>query len=201
MTAIMYRYPKLYNLAVRIIHGKSLKKRYEVIAEEIGENKKVFELGSGTALVYTFLHKGCEYLGWDLNERFLRFCRKRGLKVVKKNIFDFEDYPDSDVVLICDVLHHLVPNHEMLLVEALKRSKKLIVSEPAIFSKPSEIFKPIAVFFNYFLGDYDGINRPQSQLEWDYNEEKLRAFFQRLGCTRTIKVGWDMIAVFDSPDA
>jgi len=60
---IMYRYPQVYDLVVRIIHGKSLKKRYEIIGKEIGEHKKVFELGCGTSMVYPFLYKGCEYEG------------------------------------------------------------------------------------------------------------------------------------------
>lgn len=195
---IMYRYPQAYDLVVRIIHGKSLKKRYEIIGKEIGEHKKVFELGCGTSKVYPFLHKGCEYEGWDLNERFLEFCRRRGIKVSKKDIFDFEDYPDNDVIIICDLLHHVIPKHEKLVVEALKRSKKLIISEPARSFKPPKMLKPIVLFFNYSMGDYDGINDPHTQLEWDYNEERLRNFFQRLGCTKTINVGWDMIAVFDS---
>lgn len=195
---IMYRYPQVYNLCVRIVHGKSLKKRYEIIGNEIGENKKVFELGCGTSKVYPFLHKGCEYVGWDLNEGFLEFCRRRGIKVFKKDIFDFHGYPDNDVILICDLLHHVIPSHERLVVEALKRSKKLIISEPARSFKPFKMLKPIASFFNYLLGDYDGINPASQTLEWDYNEERLRAFFRKLGCTKTINVGWDMIAVFDS---
>jgi SAM-dependent methyltransferase len=195
---IIYRYPQVYDLVVKALHGKSLKKRYEIIGNEIGENKKVFELGCGTSMIYPFLHKGCEFEGWDLNERFLKYCRKREIKVSRKDIFDFQDYPENDVTLICDVLHHVIPRHEMLVMEALKRSKKVIVSEPARSFKPPKLLTPIVYFFNYVLGDYDGINDAHSQLEWDYNEVRLRSFFQRLGCTKTINVGWDMVAVFDS---
>jgi hypothetical protein len=59
MPAIMYRYPRLYELALNIVHGKHLKKRYEIIAEKIGENKRVFEPGCGTAMIYPFLPRGC----------------------------------------------------------------------------------------------------------------------------------------------
>jgi SAM-dependent methyltransferase len=194
----MYRYPQIYNLVVEIIHGKYLKKRYKIIADEIGEDKKVFELGCGTAMIYPFLHRGCVYEGWDLNARFLAYCRKRGVRVFKKDIFDFTNYPESDVILICDVLHHVIPRHESLVVEALKRTKKLIISEPAKSFKPPTLFMPIAVFLNYLIIDYDGINSPKTQLEWDYSKEKLNDFFQKLGCTETIDVGWDMIAVFNS---
>jgi hypothetical protein len=71
--SLMYRYPGLYNYILKIIHGKALNKRFEIIGEEIGADKRVFELGSGTSLIYPFLHRGCTYEGWDLNERFLEF--------------------------------------------------------------------------------------------------------------------------------
>lgn len=197
--SIMYRYPHLYDLVVRIVHGTSLKKRFEVISQQIGENKKVFEPGCGTAMVYPFLHRGCEYEGWDLNEKFLATARRRAdtVKVFKKNIFDFDDYPDNDVILICDVLHHVIPQHQKLVEEALKRTRKLIISEPARSFKPPRMLLPIVLLFTNVLGDNDGINNSLQTLEWDYNEEKLKSFFQSLGCSKTITVGWDMIAVFD----
>lgn len=129
--------------------------------------------------------------------KILAYCRKRGVRVFKKDIFDFTNYPESDVILICDVLHHVIPMHEGLVEEALKRADKLIISEPARSFKPPTLFMPIALFFNYLI-DYDGINSPKTQLEWDYSKEKLNDFFQKLGCTETIDVGWDMIAVFNS---
>jgi SAM-dependent methyltransferase len=150
----------MYELMVGICHGKALNKRYALIAEEIGDNKRVFELGCGTAMVYPFLHQGCAYEGWDLNDRFLAFAKKRGARnVLKRNVFDFNGYPDNDVILICDVLHHLVPLHTKLVQEALQRTKRLIVSEPArSSSKAWKMLKPLALAYHYMFGDYDGIN-------------------------------------------
>lgn len=198
--SIMYRYPQLYDLVVRIVHGTSLKKRFEVISQEIGENKKVFELGCGTAMVYPFLHQGSVYEGWDLNERFLARARRRSdeVKAFSKNIFDFDNYPENDVILICDVLHHVIPKHQKLVEEALKRTGKLIVSEPARSFKPPGILFPVVRLFTNVLGDDDGINDSRQTLEWDYKEEKLKSFFKSMGCSKIVTVGWDMIAVFDS---
>ena len=195
--SIMYRYPRVYDFIVGLIHGKDLKKRYEIIGSQIGGNKRVFEIGCGTAMVFPFLHDGCTYEGWDLNERFISYCRKNGYNVSLKDIFDFEDYPESDVILICDLLHHLVPDHEKLITEVKKKTKKVIVSEPARSFKPSKILKPFISFYHRIAGDFDGINHPDRILEWDYSEDELRSFFQKLGCSKTINVGWDMIAVFE----
>jgi hypothetical protein len=63
----MYENPFFYNLFLKILHGASLRKRYEIIAQEPGENKRVFEPGCGTCFVYPYLQDGCEYVGWDLN--------------------------------------------------------------------------------------------------------------------------------------
>jgi len=197
--SIMYRYPFLYDLAVRIVHGRSLNKRFELISREIGENKNVFEPGCGTAMVFPFLHRGCAYEGWDLNDSFLAAAQRRAdtAKLFNRNIFDFDAYPDNDVILICDVLHHVAPNHRTLVEEALKRTKKLIISEPARSFKPPTLLAPLARLFTSVVGDNDGINDPHQTLQWDYTEETLKSFFQSLGCSRTIAVGWDMIAVFD----
>jgi len=197
--SIMYRYPPLYDLAVKAVHGRSLRKRFEAIAREIGENKKVFEPGCGTAMVYPFLQRGCTYEGWDLNERFLAAARRRAdtATLLKKNIFDFDAYPANDVTLICDVLHHIAPHHRRLVEEACKRTKKLIVSEPARSFKPPRALAPLVRLFTQVLGDNDGINDPHQTLQWDYNAETLQGLFQSLGCSKTITVGWDMVAVFD----
>ena len=79
--------------------------------------------------------------------------------MLKRNVFDFNGYPDNDVILICDVLHHLVPLHTKLVQEALQRTKRLIVSEPArSSSKAWKMLKPLALAYHYMFGDYDGIN-------------------------------------------
>jgi SAM-dependent methyltransferase len=197
--SIVYRFPRLYDSLVGLIHGQDLKKRYQIIGDQIGDNKRVFEIGCGTAMIVPFLHDNCTYEGWDLNENFIIYCKRKGLNVSLKNIFDFDDYPDSDIILICDLLHHLVPNHEELLttIKTKEKTKKIIVSEPARSFKPKKIFKPFISLGHRIAGDFDGINHPDRILEWDYGEDELRNFFQRLGCTQTINVGWDMIAVFD----
>jgi len=181
-----------------IIHGNNLRKRYQIIADEIGEDKKVFEPGCGTAMVHSFLHQGCTYEGWDLNSRFLAYCGKRGLRVFNKDIFDFAHYPECDVILLCDVLHHVIPEHERLVAGAMEKAKKVIVSEPARSIKPPRLFAPLLAGFAYLFGDYDGINSHFNQLKWDYDEAKLRHFFQCLGSRKTVKIGWDMIAVFEA---
>jgi len=193
----MYKNPSFYNIFLKILHGRSLRKRYEVIAREIGGKKRIFEPGCGTCLIYPYLQAGCEYEGWDLNESFVRFNVKSGRKVHQKDIFDFADYPSNDVILLCDLLHHIVPRHEELIKGALKKTEKLIISEPPSSFKLQRKFKWIAFFFHKTLFDDDGINPFDKMVEWDYPREKLTSLFNNYGCTKIIKVGCNLIAVFD----
>lgn len=189
MSSIFYKHPELYNLFINLIHGSDLKKRYEFIASEIGENKRVFELGCGSCKIHNFLLKGCSYKGWDLNQVFVNHALKKGLKVEKKNIFDFKNYPDCDVVLIIDVLHHLCPRHERFLKEVVKKNKKLIVLEPYNLPKrPS--------FLDKLFGDYDGINQADRLNDWDYGKEELNNFFKKNGAKKVHEFGKDLIAIF-----
>lgn len=188
----------LYHIFLKLLHGSSLRKRYEVIAKEIGEKKRVFEPGCGTCLICSYLMAECEYEGWDLNEVFVRYNVKRGRKVLQKNIFDFTDYPPNDVILLCDLLHHVVPRHEELIKMALERTKRLIISELPVSFKIQKKFKPIAYFFHKTLLDDDGINSYDNMIQWDYPREKLTSLFNSCGCIKVIRVGRNLIAVFNN---
>jgi len=195
--SLIYKSPSFYHAFLKILHGSSLKKRYELIAREIGEKKRVFEPGCGTCLIYPYLQAGCVYEGWDLNEHFINYNTKRGRRVYQKNMFDFNDYPPNDVILLCDILHHVVPRHEELIRMVVKKTKKLIISEPPTSFKLLKKFKRTAYFLHKTLLDDDGINPFDNMVEWDYPEEKLRSLFNACGCTKIIKMGWNLVAVFD----
>lgn len=198
MASLTYNYPKLYDYALKLIHRNNLRKRYELIAKEIGRNKKVFEPACGTCLVKGYLDKTCKYEGWDLNQKFIDYDIKRGINARIKNIFDFRNYPKSDVILICDLLHHIHPEHKNFLKKALKKSKKIIVVEPCIsFKPPNRFLKNLYKLFTKYIGDNDGINDFNQVLAWDFNEERLKNFFSEFGKNKTTKVGCDLITVFD----
>jgi SAM-dependent methyltransferase len=156
------------------------------------------EPGCGTCLVYPYLYDGCEYEGWDLNERFVHYNVKRGRRVFQKNIFDFEGYPSCDVIILCDLLHHIVPRHEELIIRALGRTKRLIISETPQSFKLQRKFKKIAYFFHSTILDDDGINPFDTMVEWDYPREKLTALFESCGCKKIIPVGWNLIAIVET---
>ncbi|MBI9109430.1 MAG: class I SAM-dependent methyltransferase [Spirochaetales bacterium] len=188
---------------LRILHGKKLIERYKFLASEIGKEQIVFELACGSCLFYNYIDPSCEYIGWDLNQIFIDQAKKDGLNVNLQDIFNYDEYPDNDVVVIIDVLHHIVPRHEAFLKEVISKSKKVIVIEPFKSVNLLDILLlkkgPVRIFMkilNRFFGDNDGINHPDSFFEWKYTEEDLVSFFKKIKPVKITKSGKDLIAVF-----
>ena len=186
MVALPYHIPKIYNFFL-CLWEKENNKKYRIIAEMINKNKKVFELGCGTAILADYLDKSCSYIGWDLNDKFVNYCRAKKLNVYKKNIFDFNEYPQSDVIVISDVLHHIVPQDKMLVREARKRTKTLIVTEPISGLSCKNI--PFALYrlYDKILGDNDGINDLENRKKWGFtNQKEVVKYLKRLGFRKII---------------
>ena len=172
------------------MHRKNLVRRYEFISKAVGKNKNVLELGCGTCLLLEFLDRTNAYTGIELNQAFIDYAKsKRGAKVIRANIFDFRKYPKTDVIIMCDVLHHVHPRHEELLQRALRMAKKVIVCEP---KSDYSMHNFLAQF------DTDGINRKASPIGWnkEFRGKKLTEFLRKNGAKRVKVIGGDVIGVF-----
>lgn len=195
MKAIPYMHPTIYNLYLLALHGKSLEKRYRFISGEIGGGQRVFEPGCGTGILADYLYKSCDYVGWDMNPTFVTYLKRKGYNVEMHDILDFENYPENDVCVIVDVLHHIVPKEQILIKNALKTTKKLIVVEPyEAFSFPLPY--RIRKYYDSFLGDNDGINPYDNRVNWAYSPEELKKYFTSLGAHKIAEIGKDIMAVF-----
>jgi len=197
----MYYHPRVYEIFMKILHGKSLSDRYKIIAAEIGENKKVLDVGCGTSLLANFLYDDCKYSGIDLNKNFIKFARNKGLDVIYGDLLDGKNYLESDVIVVCDVLHHVVPNHNKLIDICKNNSKKLIICEP--YKKEGLFYDFLNKirsnkFFHRLLGESDGINRFEDMLEWNsFDLDKLNSLMKDYGADRIINIGSHLICVIE----
>ena len=190
--SISYKFAQAYNILISVVDRGITEKKFSRISKFIGKDKRVFELGCGTSFLSGYLMQGCSYLGWDLNKNFVDNCKKRGLKVFQKNVFDFNDYPESDVIVISDVLHHIVPRDKELIREAKKRTKKLIITEPRTGLKFSRRRVPFCVYklFDKTLGDNDGINPFEDRKNWGFNnEQEVREYLREFNPKEIIFLG------------
>jgi hypothetical protein len=175
---------------LKLYHGKSLAERYRLISGAIGKNKRVLEIGSGVCMLAGFLDRSNSYVGLELNQAFINYATKKGIEVIRAGAFDFDKYPKANVIVLCDVLHHIYPKHKVLLDKMLKKARTVICCEPA----GEHIL--VAMF------DYDGINsikRDSGPLAWAAefrSKERLIGFFKNNGAKTTRTIGKDVIAVF-----
>lgn len=156
-SAIIYKSPRLYSIAIKLLHFGGFKK----VKEVIGKRKKVFEPACGFGRLYKYLDPSCSYAGIDLNEKFINFGKKNGLDIRTGDIFDEKNYVRSDIIILCDILHHLTISDikKLVLISTKFAKEKIVIMEPAfvgiaagkgLFSRLSaKIFAKV---------DFDGIN-------------------------------------------
>ena len=223
--SLMYRSGWLYNAVTRRLYDQD--KKFSTIATFIGKGpKKVLDLPCGTGYLMRFLHPAIEYEGADLNPRFLKRIRKkelkkRNIKLTKvilrhKNIFDFQDYQGKkkDVIVLCDILHHIYPKHIDLINIAKKIANKIVVCEPYVIN-PKEISardklfkiviffgkrlpKPLLKIIDFLLLDNDGINSFQMRSQWNLDEKSLKEFYKVMGFNNVYKILDEYIAIWES---
>jgi SAM-dependent methyltransferase len=207
MKSVMYSSPLVYELALNLSHRKNLNKRYDYIKETIGEGSNVLDLGCGTGLLGVKLCKKCNYLGIDLNEKFLKLASSRALMVSLGDVFDFEKYiEDIDVVVACDVLHHIFPRHNELLEELGKHEGlRIIVGEPFKgYDKSSMGLLGRINLLTDAVFDSDGINEPIFEISkrWRYSKSDLIELFNSSLANRKHisirELGKDIIAIYDT---
>ena len=187
MSSLLYKNANFYEGFLSVFHVGSWDKRYQLMADLIGKNKKVLDVGSGTGIAAKFLDKSCEYIGIEENTKFVNYARKKNLNIIKGNILSL-DLPESDVVVISDVLHHVYPNHEKLLEKSLKSAPILVICEPD-HSKGMLTFIGRNKFFFNFFGDNDGINTFEDMNKWDYSKVAFKKLFEKFGRVEIYEVG------------
>jgi len=168
--SFFYKGPRIYKALLRLSQGKNWKRRYKIIAQKIGKNKIVLEPACGPAPLTDFLDKSCSYKGFDINENFIKYLKKRGFKAKVGNAFNSKYYSKADVVVLCDVLHHFGPADEKKVIKLCINSakEKLIICEP---------FKDYLLknFPAWFPGARTFLEKVHDYVDKDgYNQAKLK---------------------------
>jgi SAM-dependent methyltransferase len=125
--SIFYRHPLLYELGIHFLYFNKLK----ILKEIVGHGKSVFEPACGFGRMKKYLYADCAYSGIDLNDKFVSFGRKKNRNIQLGDILKEEYYCPADVILLCDILHHLQkPEIHCLFQIAGKFAKKIVIIEP-----------------------------------------------------------------------
>ena len=128
---LVYRSPRLYRLAMRLL-DPSRAEDLRIVSGAIEPGSSVLDLCCGDAAIAPLLlAKGCRYTGLDLNERFVDAGRRRGLDVRRWDATSLPLPADADVVCMLSSLYQFIPHERLLVEEMLRRARRrVIVSEP-----------------------------------------------------------------------
>ncbi len=173
--AYIFRNPWLYSLSIRLLHFDGFKK----IRDIIGKEKNVFEPACGFGRLQRYLYDSCSYSGIDLNEIFINFGKKRGLDIRIGNVLEETNYIKSDIIILCDILHHLTKDkiQEVVSIATKFAKEKIVIMEPTFVGLASGkgFFSRLAAKV-FARVDFDGINN----IEHWFTRQDYQKLFKHL---------------------
>lgn len=130
----IYRFPALYQLAMRIGYGRDYAARYALIADRIGSPTEVLEVCCGGLALHRHLHdRGLlrSYVGLDLEPAMLRLAARCGAHVRAFDVRDGLELPGAETVIIQASLYQFHDLADTLLPRLWAAARRLLViAEP-----------------------------------------------------------------------
>src|SRR5215204_3340727 len=171
---LVYRNPRLYRLAMRLL-DRHADEDLRMVADRIEPGSHVLDLCCGdAAIARLLLAKRCRYVGLELNERFVADGRRRGLDVRRWDGATLAIPQDADVVCMLSSLYQFIPEERSLLDEMLRHARRtIIVSEPVRnwATSDSALLRRVARTVTHVNGEV---------FERRLDEERLRELFAGL---------------------
>jgi len=79
-TGFMYWFPGFYQHIVHSVYGPDFYSRYNAISDLLPDKTSVVDVCCGDCYLYNFLKgKHIDYLGLDLNLKFIKYAKKNGI--------------------------------------------------------------------------------------------------------------------------
>jgi SAM-dependent methyltransferase len=131
--SLVYRSPAIYDAVMHVLYGRHAGARLAAVAELIPGGSSVVELCCGPGRLYRdhLRRRGVDYLGLDLNPRFVEATRRAGARAAVRDVGDGAPLPSADVVVIQASLYHFLPAPEGVVDRMLAAARtRVIVSEP-----------------------------------------------------------------------
>jgi SAM-dependent methyltransferase len=133
-TSLIYRSARGYELLMRVLYGRHYAARIRAVADQVPAGASVLELccGPGTLYLRHLRARAGKYVGLDVNERFVRDLRRRGIDARQMDLADGrEPLPAADVAIMQASLYHFLPDAGAIVDRMLAAARdRVIVSEP-----------------------------------------------------------------------
>jgi SAM-dependent methyltransferase len=132
-TSLVYRSAAIYELVMLGLYGRHYSARYRALAEMIPPKASVLDVCCGPGILYDryLRRKGIDYLGLDINPRFVARVRRHGGRAMLWDLHRDESLPTADYVTMQASLYQFLPDAAPV-VERMGRAarKCVIVAEP-----------------------------------------------------------------------
>lgn len=153
--SIFYSHPLFYIFLLKFLHRSAFSKRYQYMASFVKKGDTVLEPGCGPAILANFIPKESHYRGFDVNGAFIKYAAKKYPDVHLGNALNPRDYSPADVVVACDMLHHLQPSDRKTFIKLCFQSAKkvFLICEEGMNDKKRRDLKWLLEHF-----DQDGLN-------------------------------------------
>jgi len=110
---------------------------YKRIADNVGKEESVVELGSGTGqLMEMLLDNGIRsYIGYDFSQVGLDLAkekiRERDVQLIYQDLYELTSLPEADVYIAVEVFEHLKDDCDKKLLSLIPKGKKVLISVPS----------------------------------------------------------------------
>lgn len=196
---IIYRSPRLYRTAMKLLYGREYDNRYESIHELIPAGASVLDVCCGDAWLYRryLSQKNVRYTGIDISAAFIAAGAADGIDIRLVDIETDAMPEEADYVVIQGSLYQFIPSEaEILQKLAAAARKKLIVAEPVsnLAQSGNSMMKWISAV---------ATNPGTGQKTERFTRERLYQLMQRFDVieSREICGGREMLYVIDTSGA
>lgn len=143
-------------------------KRYPIILEMVGTNKKVLDIGCGKGLLSSLIQKqNNNVIGIDISDKALKETERKGIKVKKVNLEDGLPFSNDgfDCVVCSEVIEHLFDPLKLLkeIRRVLKNDGLVIITIPNI----AHLIRRLIFLFGVFPEDHQKY-RTSGTSKWEH---------------------------------
>jgi SAM-dependent methyltransferase len=132
-TSVIYRNRITYELLMRALYGRYYTARFRAIAELIPDGATVVDVCCGPATLYTryLRKKSVDYLGLDINDRFIGRLNEAGGRGEVRDLHDNRPLPEANFVIMQASLYHFLPEARPVIDRMLAAAgSQVIIAEP-----------------------------------------------------------------------
>src|SRR5262249_31670204 len=131
--SLIYQSSLLYELVMAVLYGRHYFARYRSLDGLIPAGARVLDLCCGPATLYFryLRHRGVQYTGLDINEKFIRNLVRKGGQGQVWDLRQDGPLPQADYVIMQASLYHFLPDAGRIVDRMLEAARQqVIIAEP-----------------------------------------------------------------------